>query len=112
MPTTPVHPSDTAELLADLRETARKLADVLRDQEGDGCDLDVERYVRLAEYALAHAHVHETTREETTKLMFAFQSAALGVLEPAADDNYKVALFQCDLAFDAIRAITELSEGP
>jgi hypothetical protein len=77
------------------------------DEHGDSVlvDLDAERYLRLAEYAVAKAATTLTTRESTNASMFGFIYVALAILAPPGDGRYS--LGDGDLALDAIALITE-----
>jgi hypothetical protein len=104
----PATPTVDPARLADLRNLIKEDAEQAAENSGDASTLDVERYLRLAEFAVAHAHHHATTGEETSEQMFGFLFTALALLEPDGGTHYDVGHGEYSgLAFDAIRAITE-----
>jgi hypothetical protein len=66
----------------------------------------VERYIRLAQYAVARAAATIDTGATTNEGQFGFVYIALGLLAPADDSRYSIG-DTSDLAIDAIALITE-----
>jgi hypothetical protein len=112
MPLPTTDPGTLAEIAENLKQTrGHLLGDVealeeLGNANADLLLLDVERYVRLAQFAVARAVAALETRTTTDRNLFGFVFVALGILAPPGDERYGLAdAEQCGL--DAIRAITE-----
>jgi hypothetical protein len=97
---------DLAGLLGEQRAVLARMADVAERVAADAPGLDVERYLRLAEYATAQAHTHATTSAKTSASMFGFLYVALALLEPPDRTDYNDQAEFSSLAFDAVSAIT------
>ena len=95
---------DLAGLLGEQRAVLARMADVAERVAADKPGLDVERYLRLAEYATAQAHTHATTNSETGAPMFGFLYVALALLAPPGDNTYADPAEFHGLAFDAVGA--------
>jgi hypothetical protein len=97
---------DLTELLAEQRAVLARIADAAERVTADAPGLDVERYLRLAEYAVAQAHTHAVTGAETSAEAFGFLYCSLALLEPLGRTDYTDQAEFHGLAFDAVRAIT------
>jgi hypothetical protein len=113
MPATTVHP--LTDQLEQLRQTVRTLADEARDlgdpaggPTGSRASLDVERFTRLAEYALAWAASHGQSGQESDLPGFGFVYTALNVLTPPDADATDYP-YDPDMAMNAVRAISDLA---